>query len=168
MAVSANKKVFLVVLLAAAYFIGRGNEDHKKYDDLKNKPQSELTQEDRDFIKKTEDERAKAEVERKNYQREEAKSKEASKAKPLSEQELLQNDVIFACRDIARGSLNSPDSFEIEQSESGIDEQTNKKVYYYTLHYSGVNAFNVRSTHTIECYGTLGDKSHNVTYRAFK
>ena len=167
MAVSASKKVVLVVLLAAAYIIGRGNEEHKKYDELKSKPLSELSQQDREFIKKTEDDRAKAESDRREYQLEEKRKKESSKAKPLSEQELLQNDVIFSCNEMARNALNYPDSFKIDHTKSGIDNQQGSKVYYYTLDYSGVNAFNVRSTHTIECYGTIGDESRKVTYRKF-
>ncbi|HHY0812915.1 hypothetical protein [Phytobacter diazotrophicus] len=86
----------------------------------------------------------------------------------LSEQELLQNDVIFTCEDIARSSLTNPDSYEREQTESGVDDQGNKKVYYFTLHYSGVNSFNVRDIHTVECYGTIGDAKHDVTYKMFR
>lgn len=92
----------------------------------------------------------------------------SSAKETLSEQELLQNDVIFTCEDIARTSLTSPDSYEREQTESGIDDQGSKKVYYFTLHYSGVNSFNVRDIHTIECYGTVGDTKHEVTYKMFR
>lgn len=163
MAVSTGKKVAFAIILIAAYFIGKGNEEHKKYDDLKSKPQSELTQDDRDFIRKTEDERAEAEADRISYQLEQKKKDEADK--PRRELMELQIAVRVACEDTAKSQLKYPGSYSSEQHEDGIEKENNS--YYYTLHYSGVNAFNVRSTHTIECYGTLGDKSHNVTYRTF-
>lgn len=165
MAVSASKKVVLVALLAAAYFIGRGTVEHKKYDELKSKPLSELSQQDREFIKKTEDDRAKAESDRKEYQLEEKRKEEADR--PRRELMELQIAVRSACEDTARSQLNYPDSYDDEQYEDGIDSQDGRKFYYYTLHYSGTNAFNVRSTHTIECYGTIGDESRKVTYRKF-
>ncbi|MBD3743992.1 hypothetical protein IE980_16145 [Klebsiella pneumoniae] len=71
------------------------------------------------------------------------------KTKTLIGKILLQNDVIFACKDIARNSLNYPDSFEVENTNSGIDNQNGKQIYYFTLDYSGVNAFDVGARYTI-------------------
>lgn len=167
MAVSTGKKVFLAVIVVVGYLIGNHENDDKRYEELKGKEPSSLTQDDKSFIKTVDDERLKAEVERRDYQKIQEAEREKAKPNPLSEKVLLQNDVIFACKDIARNSLNYPDSFEVENTNSGIDNQNGKQIYYFTLDYSGVNAFNVRGTHTIECYGTIGDPSHSVTHKIF-
>ncbi|MBD3720721.1 hypothetical protein IE992_01295 [Klebsiella pneumoniae] len=109
----------------------------------------------------------KAEAERRGYQKKWKQRRKGKNQNPYRKKILLQNDVIFACKDIARNSLNYPDSFEVENTNSGIDNQNGKQIYYFTLDYSGVNAFNVRGTHTIECYGTIGDLSHSVTHKIF-
>jgi hypothetical protein len=85
----------------------------------------------------------------------------------LSEQELLQNDVIFTCEDIARSSLTNPESYEREQTESGIDDQGNKGLLLYAPLLRR-KLFNVRDIHTVECYGTIGDAKHDVTYKMFR
>ena len=167
MAVGTGKKIVLAVIVVVGYLIGNHSNDSKKYEELKNNDPSSLSQDDKSFIKTIEDGRAKAEADRRDYQKEQVAEKEKTKPKPLSEKVLLQNDVIFTCKDIARNSLNYPDSFEVENTNSGVDNQNGKQVYYFTLDYSGVNAFNVRGSHTIECYGTIGDPSHSVTYRTF-
>ncbi|RRE05787.1 hypothetical protein EAN86_07140 [Klebsiella pneumoniae] len=64
-----------------------------------------LSEDDKSFIKTVDDERMKAEAERRGYQKKMEAEKEREKPKPLSEKILLQNDVIFACKDIARNSL---------------------------------------------------------------
>lgn len=167
MAVSTGKKITLLAILAVGYFISDGAQDNQKYESLKAIPPKELTPNDKAFIKKIEDERSAGETERKQHQLGKKRKEEQDSPKPLSEQELLQNEVIFTCEGIARSYLNHPDSYQRERTESGIDQQEGEKVYYFTLHYSGVNAFNVRSIYTIECYGMIGDKKHNVTYRTF-
>ena len=111
MAVGTGKKIVLAVIVVVGYLIGNHSNDSKKYEELKNKDPSSLSQDDKSFIKTIEDGRAKA--------------------------------------------------------NSGVDNQNGKQVYYFTLDYSGINAFNVRGSHTIECYGTIGDPSHSVTYRTF-
>ena len=165
MAVSTGKKMILVAILAAGYFIGNGANENKRYEELKAKQPSDLTQDDKSFIKKIEDGRSKAEEERKQYQLEQKKKDEADR--PRREFMELQLAVRMACHDTASSLLKYPDSFKDEQHEDGIDNQEGKDIYYFTLHYSGVNSFHVRSTHTIECYGTIGDPSHSVTYRTF-
>lgn len=165
MAVSTGKKIILVVILAVGYVIGNGSNENKKYEELKAKSSTELTKEDKSFIRKIEDERSAAEADRKKYQLEQKKKDDADK--PRRELMELQLAVRMACHDTASSLLKYPDSFEDEQHEDGIDKQGDKNVYYFTLHYSGVNAFNVRDIHTIECYGTVGDPSHRVTYRTF-
>ena len=167
MAVSNSKKIVLGLIFVIAYHFWQSNEDQRKYDELITRPVSTLSQEDKEFIKYREDKRAKDEAEMKQYRAEEKRKKEANKAKPLSEQVLLQNDVIFSCNEVARRTLSFPDSFEVEQTESGIDDNGESKIYYYTLHYSGINAFNARGIHTVECYGTVGDREHKVTYKTF-
>lgn len=167
MAIGTGKKIVLVVIVVLGYLIGNHANDDKRYEELKSKEPSSLSQDDKLFIKTVDDERMKAEAERRGYQKKMEVEKEREKPKPLSEKVLLQNDVIFTCKDIARNSLNYPDSFEVENTNSGVDNQNGKQVYYFTLDYSGINAFNVRGSHTIECYGTIGDPSHSVTYRTF-
>lgn len=165
MSISTGKKILLVAFLGVAYFIGNGVNEHNKYDELKSKKAEELTQEDKSFIQKVESERAEAEKDRQQYQLEQKKKNEEDK--PRRELMELQIAVRSACQDTASSLLKYPDSFKDEQHEDGIDKQSDKNVYYFTLHYSGVNAFNVRSTHTIECYGTVGDRNRTVTYKTF-
>ncbi|WP_456309769.1 hypothetical protein [Serratia proteamaculans] len=165
MAVSNSKKIVLGLILVLAYYFGQGQENQQKYEDLKSKDPALLSLEDKKFIAKVESERAKTELERKEYQRKEREKEE--KDKPRRELMELQIAVRMTCVDIAKGLMKYPKSYEEEQSEDGIDNQNGKKIYYYTLHFSGVNAFNVRGINTIECYGNVGDTSHHVTYRAF-
>lgn len=165
MGVSTGKKVVLVAIIAIGYFIGNGANENKRYEELKAKPPNALTQDDKSFIKKIEDGRSAAEEDRRQFQLEEKKKEDADK--PRRELMELQLAVRTACHNTALSFLKYPKSFKDEQHEDGIDKQGEKKVYYFTLHYSGINAFNVRSIHTIECYGTVGDQSHQVTYRTF-
>lgn len=165
MAVSTGKKIVLIAILAVGYFIGSGENEHKKYDELKTKNASELTVDEKEFISKVEIERSKAESDRKQYQIEQKKKEEADK--PRRDLMELQLAVRMACDTTARSMLSIPSSYEDEQHEDGFDKQGETDIYYFTLHYSGVNSFNVRSTHTIECYGSVGDKGHKVTYRTF-
>ncbi|KHM28130.1 hypothetical protein [Klebsiella aerogenes] len=165
MGVSTSKKIVLVAIIAIGYFIGNGVNENNKYDELKSKKTSELSQDDREFIKKVDGERAKAEGERQQYQAEQKEREESDR--PRRELMELQLAVRSACHETALSLLKHPDSYKDEQHEDGLDKQGDKTVYYFTLHYSGVNDFNVRSTSTIECYGTVGDKNQKVTYRTF-
>ena len=165
MAVSNSKKILLGLILVGAYYFGQANEEHQKYDDLKSKSPSELSSEDKAFISRIDNERAKAELNRQKYQQEEREKE--GRDKPRRELMELQIAVKMACEDTAKGLLNYPTSYEKEQQEDGVGDKSGKKIYYYTLHYSGVNAFNVRIINTIECYGTIGDPSRQVTYRTF-
>lgn len=137
MAVSRSKKIVLLVVIVVGYLIG----NHKNNETDKVSSNTEAS--------------------------EQVKAQQSSSAPTLSEEALLKNEVIFTCKDIARSSLSLPDTFETEQTESGIDENNGKQIYYFTLHFSGMNAFNSRITHTIECYGTIGDKKRTVTYKTF-
>lgn len=137
MAVSRSKKIVLLVVIVVGYLIG----NHKNSGTDKASGNTEAP--------------------------EKAAAQQSSNTPTLSEDVLLKNEVIFTCKDIARSSLSLPDTFETEQTESGIDEKNGKQVYYFTLHFSGMNAFNSRITHTIECYGTVGDKNRTVTYKTF-
>ncbi|HBQ0466801.1 hypothetical protein [Klebsiella aerogenes] len=163
--VSTSKKIALVVIIAIGYFIGHGVNENNKYDELKSKKTSELSLDDKAFIKKIDEERAKAEADRHQYQIEQKKKEDADR--PRRELMELQLAVRGACHETALSLLKHPDSYKDEQHEDGLDKQGDKTVYYFTLHYSGVNDFNVRSTSTIECYGTVGDKSQKVTYKTF-
>lgn len=166
MAVNTSKKVVLGIVLLVAYFIGNGVNNQQKYDELKSKPASELTDEERDFVKETEDARQQAEQDRSNYQAEEKKKAEADRPRRALLE--LQAMVRSSCEETASSTLNYPKSYEHEQHEDGFDERSDGKYYFFTLHYSGVNSFNVRSVHTIECYGKVGDIKTPITYKIFK
>ncbi|WP_134705378.1 hypothetical protein [Rahnella sp. CJA17(1/100)] len=175
MAITKSGVVIFLAFIGLLYYgTAEKNKDNDRYNSLKGKPLSELSIEDKSFLeirKKEEAEKATREaLQRKEAAASAQKAKEKGKegrAEPLSEQVLLQNEVIFTCNDLARNMLAYPDSYSKEQTESGISNENGKKVYYYTLHFSGLNAFNARVIHTIECYGTIGDQSRRVTYRTF-
>ncbi|MCC3717984.1 hypothetical protein LLP99_16950 [Rouxiella badensis] len=166
--------IFLVVVGLLYYGSAEKSKENERYNSLKSKPISELSSDDRSFIQLKDKEAAEKKIsealQRKKDAANELKAKkreEENKPKPLSEQVLLQNEVIFTCNDLAKNMLSYPESYNTEQTESGISDESGKKTYYYTLHFSGLNAFNVRGIHTIECYGTVGDRSRQVTYRTF-
>lgn len=69
MAIGTGKKIVLVVIVVLGYLIGNHANDDKRYEELKSKEPSSLSQDDKLFIKTVDDERMKAEAERRGYQK---------------------------------------------------------------------------------------------------
>lgn len=159
------RMIFLLVVGFAVYAVLDTKNDRDHVSELKSKPQSELSDNDKRDLAEAD----KAEKERLNRKKvyEEEQRKESLKNKPQRDFVELQLKVRMACEDTARSRLKYPDSFRDEQHEDGVSDESGKKVYYYTLHYSAINAFNARSTSTIECYADVGKPDNKVTYRLF-
>lgn len=155
----------LAVLGFAAYAILDTKQDEEKVEQAQSKSAESRNESDKAVIRTAEEKEA-ARLKRKAaYEKERA---DEAKKNQLPDDVLAKNNVIFACKDIARNSLSRPDTFDTEQTESGIDDSVSPKQYYFTLHYSGLNDFNVKVIHTIECYGSLNKPDGEVTYRMFK
>lgn len=155
----------LAVLGFAAYAILDTKQDEEKVEQAQSKSAESRNESDKAVIRTAEEKEA-ARLKRKAaYEKERA---DEAKKNQLPDDVLAKNNVIFACKDIARNSLSRPDTFDTEQTESGIDDSVSPKQYYFTLHYSGLNDFNVKVIHTIECYGSLTKPDGEVTYRMFK
>lgn len=157
--------LLLAVIAFAAYAIFDTDKNNQRYEELKTKDKKELTSGDIAFLSEMKKRDAEAEVRRKNHEKEMAA--EEKRNKPQRELLELKLAVRVACEDTAKSRLKYPDSFEDEQHEDGVSNESGKNIYYYTLHYSSVNSFNVRSVSTIECYGMVGDPERRVTYRTF-
>lgn len=162
-------KMLRIALLAvigfAVYAIVDTSQEEEQANQARNKSAESRTESDKKAIQSAE-EKESARLKRKAaYEKELA---EESKKNQLPNEVLAKNNVIFACKDIARNTLNRPDTFDAEQTESGIEKTGSKNQYYFTLHYSGLNDFNVKVIHTIECYGDLAKPNGQVTYRMFK
>lgn len=69
MAIGTGKKIVLVVIVVLGYLIGNHANDDKRYEELKSKEPSSLSEDDKSFIKTVDDERMKAEAERRGYQK---------------------------------------------------------------------------------------------------
>lgn len=141
-------------------------EDRGHISDLKSKSTNQLTNSDKEELVEA-DKSEKARLVRKE-QYDEEQRKEALRNKPKRDFLELQLNVRIACENTARSLLKFPDSYEDVQHEDGVSDETGKSVYFFTLHYSAVNAFNVRSTSTIECYADVGDPNNKITYRSFE
>ncbi|TGC25275.1 hypothetical protein [Escherichia sp. E1130] len=162
-------KMLRIALLAvigfAAYAIFDTSQEEDQASQARSKPAESRSESDKAAIRSAE-EKETARLKRKAiYEKELA---DEAKKNQLPVDVLAKNNVIFACKDIARNTLTRPETFDTEQTESGIDDTVSPKQYYFTLHYSGLNDFNVKVIHTIECYGSLTKPNGQVTYRMFK
>lgn len=147
------------------YAVMDTNKDREHIAELRKKDTSLLTDQDRLDLKAADKEEKEAEKRRIAHEKEQREERKKNQAQTQK----LENQVNtrVACEGVARGKLRFPDSYQDEAHEDGESKIDGKDQYYFTLHYSGVNAFNVRSTSTIECYSPLNSRGEKVTYRSF-
>lgn len=158
----------LLLICVVGFFVYAAldtSNDREHIAELRKKDPSLLTDQDKLDLTAAVKEEKEAEKRRIAHEKEERAEREKNQAQTQALETQLNTRI--ACEDIARGKLRFPDSYQDESHEDGVSKIDGKDQYYFTLHYSGVNAFNVRSTSTIECYSPLNSRGEKVTYRSF-
>ncbi|CDH33905.1 hypothetical protein [Xenorhabdus bovienii] len=172
------KKILQILLLLvigfAVYMHYETEEIREHIVQLKSKPASQLTTQEKQELaehEKIEKERqarriANEKEEKKRKAEEERKAKEYYLAhKDEIDRKKFQTRVFGECDETAQASLKYPKYYEHERSSFSEGRGSNGKSFYYvTITFSGVNAFNVRSERTIQCYGDLNDYDAPIGY----